>query len=268
MAPPPPSISSVSTAVRAEAGASASTPKNAAAVIPASAPVEVEAPAQASAPVQAPAPGEPAARLSGWSLLGLAALVVGLQFPARLDTAAVSAGLALAALAWLHPRAIRRIYLSRFFGITALVAALTGALLTPATHTLGPLPVSGAGARLAALLVLRAAALLALGALLSRALTTARLTRIAARIGLPALGEAVARALSLVPEFLEHGRVLARRLRGGRAVEGRETGGLTALAAALLVRATRVAEGEGAPADPESSVGAASAPPPEASEPS
>lgn len=142
----------------------------------------------------------------GLIVLPICALVVFLQIPARLPFVATSAALAVGTLAWTQPRAARRLYLSRFFGITVLVAALTGSLLARSTHHLGPLPVSLAGTRLAALVLLRATALLAVGALVGRQLTAERISRWTSGPVLRPVGIALARALVLVPTFLSASR--------------------------------------------------------------
>jgi hypothetical protein len=172
--------------------------------------------------------------------VGLAVLgVLILQFPGTLALSVVSAALALGVLAWADRPALAELWRPRFWALTAAVALLAGAILSPTTHYLGPLPVSVEGSSLAAVVVLRAVALLAVVTLGVRRLTEARLVALAARLGLPALGSAGYRALALLPGFVVAGRVEWGAVRGkGRLARIGEA------AVALLVRATRVAEGE------------------------
>ncbi|MBN2498744.1 MAG: DUF2478 domain-containing protein [Deltaproteobacteria bacterium] len=158
-----------------------------------------------------------------WTRIGLSALAlgcIGLQFGGHLAWSAIALAIWLLALGCMCREALRRLWMPRFWGLSAVFALGCGLLLGPRDLALGPLSLSGQGLASGALMMVRGAFIFALAAWASRSLDGAWIRALARRAGAEPLAESIAVAMRLLPDLslrLAHARAEAQ---GWRSLHG------------------------------------------------
>ncbi len=150
--------------------------------------------------------------------LGLLAVAcVVLQFGGSLAHSGLALSLWLAALALFKPGVLRRLWMPRFWLLTALFALGSGFLLGPRDWDLGPFRMSSEGLIGGIMMMVRGAFIFSLASWASSSLSGDGLRSLARRLGMGPLADAVGVALKLLPELSQR-LVVARSLQpvGGR----------------------------------------------------
>lgn len=153
-------------------------------------------------------------------LVGLLALAcIAVQLPGSLLLSLLALVLWLAALALVDRPGLRRMWLPRFWLITALVALASGLLLGSRDPSLPGFALSRSGLEAGALMMVRGAFIFGLAIWASRAVDESDIQRFFRRFGLGALGAAIPSALNLLPQLQQQFHEAARsrpRTRGAR----------------------------------------------------
>jgi hypothetical protein len=175
-------------------------------------------------------------------LLGALGLVcLALQFGGSLAGSSGALGVWLLALLVLDRRALRRLWLPRFWLVGLVFVAAAALLLEPRDLEVAGLGVSSRGLRTGALMLVRGTLIFGLAVVASRALGGAGWLRWCRRLGVERLGEAVRVAFGLLPELQRELRRAGAATAGRPARRGR-LGGVHEAAVRLVVRTARLAE--------------------------
>lgn len=170
------------------------------------------------------------------ALLGVVAVIcVALQFGGSLPLSSVALALWLAVLAFVAPHELRRLWMPRFWLISAVMSLGSGLLLGESDLRIGPLSASSEGLRAGLLMLVRGAFLFSLMGWASRLIVSERVQRGIRRVGLAQFGHALAVAFEVLPSLAERVRPA---LSGGRAARPRDRAGFVYAAAVGLIRHT------------------------------
>ena len=140
-------------------------------------------------------------------LAALALVCIGLQFPGTLALSTAALVVWVAACAGFDRAVLHRMWMPRFWAVTAALALCTGFLLGRTDADLWGIPISTEGFEAGSLMIVRAGLILGLTTWAGRALTEYRLQRGLGALGLAPLGRAASVAIGLLPGMQE-------RLRG------------------------------------------------------
>ena len=161
------------------------------------------------------APESQAVMRRALGLLAIACVV--LQFGGSFAHSGLALSLWLSALALFKPGVLRRLWMPRFWLLTAFFALGSGFLLGPRDWDLGPFRMSSEGLVGGVMMMVRGAFIFALASWASSSLSGDGLRSLARRVGMGPLADAVGVALKLLPE-LSRRLVVVRSLQpvGGR----------------------------------------------------
>jgi len=126
---------------------------------------------------------------------------IGLQFGGDLTASALALLVWLLVLALVDRRALRKLWLPRFWLFSLLLALVSGFLLGGNLSKAHGLTLSRVGLDAGLLMIVRGAFLLSLAAHLSAKVKSARFQRLLARLGFSGFGAALATAFALLPEL-------------------------------------------------------------------
>jgi hypothetical protein len=170
------------------------------------------------------------------ALLSVIALgCIALQFGGSLPLSSIALALWLAATALLAPHQLRRLWMPRFWLISALMTLGSGLLLGETDLRIGPIPASTEGFQAGLLMLVRGVFLFALMGWASKLVVSESVQRAIRSVGLAQFGHALAVAFDVLPSLAERVRPA---LAGGRAARPRDRVGFIYATAVELIRHT------------------------------
>lgn len=147
------------------------------------------------------AAARPGSRTAPWLVLVAALVCIGLQFGGDLSASVLALVLWLLVLALVDRRALRKLWMPRFWLFSLLLALVSGFLLGGNLSKAHGLTLSRVGLDAGLLMIVRGAFLLSLAAHLSAKVKSARFQRLLSRLGFSGFGTALATASALLPEL-------------------------------------------------------------------